>query len=139
MSIAYAFHCHQEPYILTTTGWRLLFLTSWGRFQRRFDNILEDMRRHESLIDSEANARDISQATKMRQELRAWKEESLENIRTQDRQQSAKEFMTVASWLQVNESDQISIFESTYELSLFFPSLCYFGHSWKHSFETHSR
>lgn len=79
------------------------------------------MKRHESLIDQEANALDISDATKMRQELRAWKEESLENIRAQDRQQSAKEFMTVMSWLQMNESDQISIFESTYELFLSFP------------------
>lgn len=61
----------------------------------------------------------------MRQELRAWKEESLENIRTQDRQQSAKEFMTVMSWLQINESDQISIFESTYVLFLSLPSPCY--------------
>lgn len=103
-----------------------MFLTSWGRFQRRFDNILDDMKRHESLIDQEANARDISEATKMRQELRAWKEESLENIHTQDRQQSAKEFMTVMSWLQINESDQISIFESTYGLFFISPHFIMF-------------
>jgi hypothetical protein len=112
-----------------------LFLTSWGRFQRRFDNILEDMKRHETLIDREANARDISEATKMRQELRAWKEESLEIIHAQDRQQSAKEFMTVMSWLQINESDQITIFESTYALIVSFPSSACFEMSQKTSFE----
>jgi hypothetical protein len=72
------------------------------------------MKRHEALIDLEANARDISEATKMRQELRAWKEDSLDNIHNQESQQSAKEFRTVTSWLQVAETDQISIFESTY-------------------------
>lgn len=114
----------------TVIGWRLLFLTSWGRFQRRFDNILEDMKRHEDLIDQEANARDIFEATRMRQELRAWKEKSLENVEAQDRQQSAREFRTVISWLQINESDQISIFESMYALYLLLsisPSASYLG------------
>ncbi|KAL2272338.1 hypothetical protein FJTKL_06783 [Diaporthe vaccinii] len=93
-------------------GWRLLFLTSWGRFQRRFDNILEETKRHEDLIDREANARDIAEARSMRQELRAWKEERLENIRIQDERQSAKEYRTLLSWLNTDESDQITIFES---------------------------
>lgn len=73
------------------------------------------MKRHETLIDREANARNISEATKIRKELLAWKQESLENIHAQDRQQSAKEFMTIISWLHINESDQLSIFESMYE------------------------
>lgn len=98
--------------LLTVQGWRLLFLTSWGRFQRRFDNILEEMKRHEDLIDREANARDIAEARSMRQELRAWKEERLENIRIEDERQSAKEYRTLLSWLNIDESDQITIFES---------------------------
>ncbi|KAI7774239.1 hypothetical protein LA080_009039 [Diaporthe eres] len=105
---AYKFVCRNGM----SPGWRLLFLTSWGRFQRRFDNILEETKRHEDLIDREANARDIAEARSMRQELRAWKEERLENIRIQDERQSAKEYRTLLSWLNTDESDQITIFES---------------------------
>lgn len=68
------------------------------------------MEEHGKLIDQGANARNILEATKMRQELRAWKEEDIHN---QDKKQSAEEFRTIMSWLQMNDSDQISIFEST--------------------------
>lgn len=70
------------------------------------------MKRHEELIDREANARDIAEARSMRQELRSWKEERLEEIRLEDERQSAKEYRTLLSWLNINESDQITIFES---------------------------
>lgn len=68
------------------------------------------MEEHGKLIDQGANALNISEATKMRQELRAWKEEDIQN---QDKKQSAEEFRTIMSWLQMNDSVQISIFEST--------------------------
>lgn len=98
--------------LLTIEGWRLLFLTSWGRFQRHFDSILEDMKRHEDLIDQEANARNIAEARAMRQELQAWKEERLEKVRLEDERQSVKEYRTLLSWLNIDESDQVTIFES---------------------------
>lgn len=106
------------------TGWRLLFLTSWGRFQRRFDNILEDMKRHVALIDDEASAHNIAEAQRMRQELRAWKEESLESIYLENQQKSAKEFQTILSWLHLDESNQLTIFESVSSQGNRHPGTC---------------
>lgn len=70
------------------------------------------MTRHESLIDQEANSRNIAEAQTMRQELRIWKKENLEKLNQLDKEQSAKEFQAILSWLQVNECDQLEIFES---------------------------
>ncbi|KAI1492423.1 hypothetical protein F5X96DRAFT_691616 [Biscogniauxia mediterranea] len=45
------------PTYFSSTSWKLLFLTSWGRhFQRRLGNILQDMERHGALVDKEAHA-----------------------------------------------------------------------------------
>lgn len=104
-------YSHVAP-VLTLVGWKLLFLTSWGRFQRRFDNILEDMERHEALIDLEANARDIAEGRQQRQEIRLWREESLDKIRRLDEEYAAKQYKAITSWLKVDESDQLAIFES---------------------------
>ncbi|KAK4243691.1 hypothetical protein C7999DRAFT_44542 [Corynascus novoguineensis] len=93
-------------------GWKLLFLTSWARFQRRFDNILEDIERHEALIDLEANARDIAEGRQLRQDIRLWREESLDRIRQLDEEQMAKQYKAIMSWLKADESDQLAIFES---------------------------
>lgn len=109
---------------LTIEGWRILFLTSWGRFQRHFDSILEDMKRHEDLIDHEANARNIAEARAMRQELQAWKEERLEKVRVEDERQSAKEYRTLLSWLNMDGSEQATIFESTSSQGNRHPGTC---------------
>lgn len=90
-----------------------MFTTSWGRFQARFGNILEDLKQHGALIDLEANARDISQAKEMRDDIRKWREESESRVRQEDIEQNAKQYESIVSWLQVNEGDQIAIVEST--------------------------
>ncbi|KAF3767250.1 hypothetical protein M406DRAFT_338058 [Cryphonectria parasitica EP155] len=105
------FHKHAYKFV-RRSGWKLLFLTSWGRFQRRFDNILDDMKRHEDLIDKEANARDIAEARKMRQGLDAWKKASLEKIDHDTKEQTVREFHAAQSWLRIDNSDQLAIFKS---------------------------
>lgn len=82
------------------------------------------MRRHEDLIDKEANAHNISGAYQMRQELYAWREESRERLSLQDKEQSAKEFQAIQSWLQVNEADQLTIFESVSGQANRYPGTC---------------
>lgn len=120
--------CHLEsfssPLRSYYVGWKLLFLTSWGRFQRRFDNVTEDMKRHEKLIDKEAVALDISDSRDLRQELRAWKEESLDKISTLDEEQSLRDFHSILSWLRINESDQEAIFESVSSQGNKYPGTC---------------
>ncbi|EEU35842.1 uncharacterized protein NECHADRAFT_20921, partial [Fusarium vanettenii 77-13-4] len=105
------FHKHAYKFV-RRSGWKLMFLTSWGRFERKFNNILEDLRQHGSLIDQEANARDISEAKKMREEIRAWRKESQSQLSREETEQSAKQFEAIASWLKTNESDQLAIFDS---------------------------
>lgn len=82
------------------------------------------MKRHEDLIDREANARSISEAHEMRQQLSSWREESKEKIRLQEKEQSAKEFGAIQSWLRVNETDQLTIFESVSAQADKYPGTC---------------
>ncbi|KIL88700.1 hypothetical protein FAVG1_07948 [Fusarium avenaceum] len=106
------FHKHAYKFV-RRSSWKLMFTTSWGRFQARFGNILEDLKQHGALIDLEANARDVSQAKAMRDEIRKWREESESRVRQEGIEQNAKQYESIVSWLQVNEGDQIAIMEST--------------------------
>ncbi|EAQ87140.1 hypothetical protein CHGG_03759 [Chaetomium globosum CBS 148.51] len=127
MAVFYAdilqFHKHAYKFV-RRNGWKLLFLTSWGRFQRRFDNILEDMERHEALIDLEANARDIGEGRQLRQDIRLWREESLAKTRRLDEEHAAKQYKAIMSWLKADESDQLAIFESISAEGSKYPGTC---------------
>lgn len=105
-------------------GWRLLFLTSWGRFQRRFENILDDLKRHGELIDLEANARNIAEARQMRRDIRTWREESLDQVRCHEEERAAKHYRSIMSWLGFDESEQLSVFGSVLEEGTKFPGTC---------------
>ncbi|CAG7555276.1 unnamed protein product [Fusarium equiseti] len=105
------FHKYAYKFV-RRSGWALIFCTSWGRFQRRFDNIIEDLNRHGSLIDLEANARDIAEAKAMREDIQRWREESDDRVRKQEIEQSATQYESIASWLKTNETDQLAIFDS---------------------------
>ncbi|KAH7170201.1 hypothetical protein EDB81DRAFT_908734 [Dactylonectria macrodidyma] len=100
------FHKHAYKFV-HRNSWKLLFLTTWGRFQRRFENILEDLKRHGQLIDTEANAYNISEEQKMRQDLRSWQKR-----------------VSPRSWLNLNESDQLIIFSSVSTQGSEYPGTC---------------
>ncbi|KAH7241487.1 hypothetical protein BKA59DRAFT_529143 [Fusarium tricinctum] len=106
------FHKHAYKFV-RRSSWKLMFTTSWGRFQARFGNILADLKQHGALIDLEANARDISQSKAMRNDIRKWREESENRVSQEDIEQNAKQYESIVSWLQVNEGDQIAIMDST--------------------------
>ncbi|KAF2017850.1 hypothetical protein BU24DRAFT_161284 [Aaosphaeria arxii CBS 175.79] len=104
---------HKHAYVFVRrSGWKLLFKTSWGRFQRRFNNILEDLKRHGELIDHEANALNIAAAAQMRQEIRSWRIESLNQVKREEENQAVLEFQAIISWLKVDVTEQIQIFET---------------------------
>ncbi|KAJ3535531.1 hypothetical protein NM208_g535 [Fusarium decemcellulare] len=63
-------------------------------------------------FDQEANARNISEARKMREDIRTWREESQSQVQREEVEESAKHYESIASWLKVNESDQLAIFDS---------------------------
>ncbi|PHH86172.1 hypothetical protein CDD83_10628 [Cordyceps sp. RAO-2017] len=105
------FHKHAYQFV-RRSGWKLLFLTSWGRFQRRFDGILEDMKRHESLVDLEANARHIADSRQAYQEIHTWRDEQLCDVVRFEEEQASNHYQSVVSWLKLDETDQLAIFES---------------------------
>ncbi|KAM0377473.1 hypothetical protein ACHAPY_006630 [Fusarium culmorum] len=101
------FHKYAYKFV-RRSGWKLIFSASWGRFQRKFGNILDDLKHHGALIDLEANAHNISQAKKMRDDIRKWREESENRVRREDNEHTVKQYGSIVSWLKVNDVDSIS-------------------------------
>jgi len=106
------------------SAWKLTFLTSWGRFQRRFDNILEEMNRHGTLIDQEANAHNIAEARQQREDIKIWREESLERIRVFEEEQAAKQYNFISSWLRVDDSEQMDLLNLVSAEGAKYPGTC---------------
>jgi hypothetical protein len=99
-------------WILTSIGWKILFTTTWGRFERRFGGIIEDLKHHGALIDKEAMSRHIVETQTSLRKLESLRKESLERIEKEEKEAAGKQYLALVSALQLNESDQISIFES---------------------------
>ncbi|KAK3395303.1 hypothetical protein B0H63DRAFT_492213 [Podospora didyma] len=102
------FHKHAYKFV-TRNGWKLFFLTSWGRFQRRFDGILEDMQRHESLIDNEANALGIAQIQEIRSGVGAWRDDNEGKLAISGEEQTLSQYQSIVIWLKANDADQLAI------------------------------
>ncbi|RYP68939.1 hypothetical protein DL771_006361 [Monosporascus sp. 5C6A] len=93
-------------------GWRILFLTSWGRFQRQFNDVLDNMKRHGELVDPEANAHSITEVRQMREDIKAWRDDSLAQVRQLNEKESSKQYDSIMAWLRADEADQIAIFDA---------------------------
>jgi hypothetical protein len=97
--------------LLSRLGWKVLFLTSWGRFQRRFDNIIDDLKRHEEQVDREANAYHIAEAKDTREKLEVWRQDALAKLARDEEEQTARHLQTISTWLKLDETDQVAIFD----------------------------
>ncbi|RYP13217.1 hypothetical protein DL765_006989 [Monosporascus sp. GIB2] len=84
----------------------------------------EDMRRHEDLIDKEANAANIQEARQTRQQIQAWRDESIAQIRRQDEERADSQYQSCISWFQANESDQLAIFDILLAEGEKYPGTC---------------
>ncbi|KAF3019356.1 hypothetical protein E8E14_010905 [Neopestalotiopsis sp. 37M] len=116
---------HKNSYkFVRRRSWKLFFLTSWHRFQRRFDDIFENLKRHEALIDKEANAYNIAEAQQMRREIRAWREESDLKFQQNEKEQSFRQFESIVSWLKIDESNQLNVFHTLLEETIRYPGTC---------------
>ncbi|KAI0533637.1 hypothetical protein GGR58DRAFT_485771 [Xylaria digitata] len=103
---------HREAYkSISRSSWKLFFLTSWGRFRGRFDNIVDDLKRHEDQLDREANAYNIVEAKSMRDSLQQWRQESLIKANRDEEEQNTRQLQAIYSWLRVNDTDQPVIFD----------------------------
>lgn len=86
-------------------------MTSWGRFERELDTIMVDLKQHEELIDKEVNAHNIIEAKATREMLQAWRVESLERLAQEQKQETARQMQGVITWLRLDDSDQIVLFD----------------------------
>ncbi|KAI0550524.1 NACHT domain protein [Xylaria curta] len=116
---------HKEAYkSIRRSSWKLLFLTSWGRFQGRFDNIIDNLKHHEDQLDREANAYNIAEAKKMRESLHEWRQESLAKANQDEKEQNARQLQAVCSWLRVNDADQVVIYDQVSAEASRHPGTC---------------
>ena len=97
---------------MTYSGWRIFFNTTWGRFRRRFQGIISDLKNHADLVDKEANAYNIYEAHVWRQEARQWRDENLRDVARREKEESVAQFQAVQSWLDVKSTEQDDIFDN---------------------------
>ncbi|TGJ82679.1 hypothetical protein E0Z10_g6084 [Xylaria hypoxylon] len=116
---------HKEAYrSISRKSWKLFFLTSWGRFQGRFDGILDDLKRHEDQLDREANAYNIIEAKNMRESLQQWREESIAKTHQAEEEQNTRQLQAICSWLRANDTDQPVIFDQISSEVSKYPGTC---------------
>jgi dephospho-CoA kinase len=82
------------------------------------------MKRHENLIDLQANASNIAEAREMREEIKVWKENSLTHIQQQNEKESAKQYESIIAWFKYDESDQLGILDTISSESSKFSGTC---------------
>jgi hypothetical protein len=108
----------------TSLGWNVLFQTSWGRFQRRFETIFEDLDRHGKLVDQQASALSIAEVAQIRRENSEWREKRLGQISNDEKLQADNEYRSIISWLKIDETEQTQIVEAISDEEKQFPGTC---------------
>ena len=68
------------------------------------------------MIDKEANAYNIIEARKMRQDLDSWKAQSLAQLAQSQREQAARQVQGLVAWLRLDDSDQLALVHSLTEV-----------------------
>ena len=98
-------------------------MTTCGRFERRFENIIENLERHADLIDKEGNVLNISESQGILRKLHSQQQECLKQIEAEEKQNSVRQYADVLSRLQIDERDQLEIF-NTYSECLKYSGTC---------------
>jgi len=99
-------------------------MTSWGRFQRRFDGIIDDLKAHERLVDNTANAVGLSELRKMREAVETSKRESLERLAREEQANAGTQFLAIVGWLKLDDREQAKIFDSVTAELCKYPGTC---------------
>ncbi|UQC74164.1 NACHT domain-containing protein [Colletotrichum lupini] len=86
------FHCHAYR-LVQKPGWAMLFSTCWGRFQHRYDSLLDSIAKTSELIDREAASYEIVQA-------REWRQKLLEEAQDREKKEEIHQREAVNKWLQ---------------------------------------
>ncbi|KXH44710.1 hypothetical protein CSIM01_09536 [Colletotrichum simmondsii] len=92
------FHCHAYR-LVQKPGWAMLFSTCWGRFQHRYDSLLDSIAKTSELIDREAASYEIVQA-------REWRQKLLEEAQDREKKEEIHQREAVNKWLQVSDRNE---------------------------------
>ncbi|KAM7204012.1 putative NACHT domain containing protein [Rhypophila sp. PSN 637] len=104
---------HKEAYkFVRRGGWKVLFMTSWGRFQRRFDSIIDNLKAHEGLVDKTVNAVGSCDIRKTREEVEALRMERLERVAKEDEDRTAAQYIAIVGWLKMDDAEQAKILDT---------------------------
>ncbi|KAF5536492.1 NACHT domain-containing protein [Fusarium napiforme] len=104
---------HTEAYQFVRRGsWRLLFLTSWGRFQRRFEGIIQDLKAHKELVDKMATATNIAESKELRQKMETWRQEQVDRMAKEETEEITRQYVAITSYLKVDESLNAKVFDA---------------------------
>lgn len=68
------------------------------------------------MIDKEANAYNIVEARKTRQDLDSWRAQSLAQVAQSQREQAARQVQGLITWLRLDDSDQLALVDSLTEV-----------------------
>ncbi|PHH86849.1 hypothetical protein CDD83_9674 [Cordyceps sp. RAO-2017] len=104
---------HKEAYkFVRRSCWKVFFMTSWGRFQRRFDGIIDDLKAHEDLVDKTANAVGHAESQKLRDNVEALRQESLGKVAKEEEERTAMQYLAIVGWLKMDDSEQLKVLDS---------------------------
>src|ERR1700761_3736866 len=87
-------------------------MTSWGRFQRRFDGIIDDLKAHEDLVDKTSNAIGLSDVRNLADALEDSRQKALEKLAKEEERHTAMQYTAIVGWLKIDEADQVKAFDS---------------------------
>ncbi|KAK4207806.1 hypothetical protein QBC37DRAFT_444263 [Rhypophila decipiens] len=104
---------HKEAYkFVRRGGWKILFMTSWGQFQRRFDSIIDDLKAHEGLVDKTVNAVGSCDIRKTREGVEVLRMERLERVAKEDEDRTAAQYIAIVGWLKMDDAEQTKILDT---------------------------
>lgn len=105
-------------------GWEVFFMTTWGRFQRRFDGIVDDLKAHEKLVDATATAVGQAELRRIKEEVENARREALERVAEEEKDRTTSQYFDIVCWLKTDESEQAKAFDSVASEPLNYPETC---------------
>jgi hypothetical protein len=85
---------------------------------------MDDLKRHEEQIDREANAHHIAEAKDTRDNLEAWRQDALAKLARDEEEQTAVHLQTISTWLKLDDTDQVAIFDNLSAEGTKYPETC---------------
>lgn len=88
-----------------STAWKLFFMSSWGRFRRQFNVLIQDLRRHSDLVDKEASVQAIVEAER-------WRDTEKQRIIDIQKEKAFEEYRSTLRWIHIDELEQVNRLDS---------------------------